>query len=329
MTIDEEKYAEEFNKGKSPFELCDIFNISKRTTERVEARLRNKGIIGYRIDLKLSNNKKSILNEIKPINWKIVKSKRKKIKKSFKTYLVIADTHIPYENEIAIKPILNMMNDIMFDGFIILGDYMDMEPISHWLQDKKRNKTLENKRMLSDYIAGNKLLDEFDKRLPKKCDKRFFYGNHERFYYDLIEKMPALEGLLDPKIELKLKERGYNVYDKINHVEKIGKLHFTHGMYTTINYVKKHLDNFMCNVMFAHTHSARMRSSESLVKEISPVGYCLPALCNLNPIFMKNLPNKWNHGFGIIYFYENGWFDVDLKRIIKGKFVYNGKLYQN
>lgn len=98
-------------------------------------------------------------------------------------------------------------------------------------------------------------------------------------------------------------------------------------MYTNVNYVKTHLDRFMCNVMFAHTHSARMRTSESLVKEISPVGYCLPALCNLNPIYMQNRPNKWNHGFAIVYFYNNGWFDVDLKRSIKGRFVYNGKLY--
>ena len=52
------------------------------------------------------------------------------------------------------------MDDVAFDGFYIVGDFMNMEPISHWLKNKK--KTLEGKRMKEDYIRGNALLDEFD-----------------------------------------------------------------------------------------------------------------------------------------------------------------------
>ena len=76
-------------------------------------------------------------------------------------------------------------------------------------------------------MLGGSLHHEFDKRLPKGCDKRFFYGNHEDWYFQLIEEYPALEGLLEPKTELKLIERGYKVYDTINNIEKIGKLNFT------------------------------------------------------------------------------------------------------
>jgi len=211
----------------------------------------------------------------------------------------------------------------------MLGDYMDMTPISHWLQDKGKNKSLENKRMKQDYIEGNKLLDEFDKRLPKNCDKRFFYGNHERFYYDLIEKYPALEGLLEPKEELHLKEREYKVYDTINHVERIGRLSFCHGMYHTQNFVKAHIDKFMTNVIHADMHSPRFRVVSSPAKKIAIVGYCIGCLSDLNPDYMKNRPNAWAHGFGIVYFYKNtpGYFDVDLKRIVEGKFVFNNKLY--
>ena len=42
---------------------------------------------------------------------------------------------------------------------------------------------------------------------------------------------------------------------------------------------------------------------------------------------LKNKPNKWTHGFAVVHFFPNGDFDVDLKRIVRGRFVYNGKLY--
>jgi hypothetical protein len=218
------------------------------------------------------------------------------------------------------------MDDIIFDGFVILGDLMDMTPISHWLQDKNKHKTLENKRMTDDYVEGNKLLDEFDKRLRAGCDKRFFYGNHERFYNDLIEKYPALEGLFEPKKELHLEERGYKIYP-VNHIERIGRLNFLHGLYRVDNYVKQHVIKLMSNIIHADMHSPRFRCFESSVREIAMVGYCVGCLCDLNPDFKKGRPNRWSHGFAVIYFYENGFFDVDLKRIVKGKFIFNNKVY--
>jgi predicted phosphodiesterase len=261
------------------------------------------------------------------LHWTVPKSTKTLKTKAFKSYLVVADIHVPQVNSAAVKSILKLMDDVPFDGFIILGDYMDMEPISHWLQDKGQHKSLENKRMLTDYVMGNALLDEFDKRLPKNCDKRYFYGNHERFYYDLIERLPALEGLLDPQEKLRLKERSYKVYDKINHIERIGRLSFTHGMYHGENYLKKHIDEFKTNVIHADIHSPRFQLSPSPAREVAISGDCVGCLCDLNPIYMNNRCNKWSHGFAVVHFFENGCFDVDNKRIVYGKFVYNNKLY--
>jgi len=39
----------------------------------------------------------------------------------------------------------------------------------------------------------------------------------------------------------------------------------------------------------------------------------------LAPEYLKNRPNSWTHGFAIGYFYPNGFFDVQLIRIIQGK----------
>lgn len=327
--INEKIYIELYDTGKSPYDLAKLFKCSERTISRYERDLRKSGKIETRNKLPTSKtvSTSTQFEHIKPIDWHITKTKRKPSpKKPFTTYLVVADTHIPHVNISAVKSIFNLMDDVKFDGFVVLGDFMDMSPISHWLKNKR--KTLENKRMITDYIEGNKLLDEFDKRLPKNCDKRFFYGNHEEWYHQLIEEYPALEGLLDPKIELKLEERGYKVYDKLNHIERIGKLSFTHGIYHSQNFVKKHIDELKTNVIIGHLHTPRQRFATSPAREIAIAGYSLGALCDLSPDYMKNRPNSWVHGFAVIYFYDaSGYFDVDIKRIVKGKFVYNNKLY--
>ena len=570
-------------------------------------------------------------------------------KKNFKAYLIIADTHVPHQNDIAVKAVLNMMEDYAFDGFVVLGDYMDMAPISHWLHDKNKRKSLEGMRMKEDYTVGNMLLDEFDKRLPKKCDKRFFWGNHsfvkdtevltdkgwikiqnieftkqykiaqfdietkqisfanpemltyhpepyvikieghntcqvvdplhhvivddkkvlakdllnteikekqlplrcyaknrgvdftdnelklitwiimdatvvdrskrentdakriqfklskkrkiedlcfllkemkipytlkpatksgdnvlqpyliriygkeakkyfkivtknkvfprdfknlnlEQFkvvldviaktdgqkvssnkitwktinkhnadiiqesaikngylcsinekqgvsgfkngktqyhvyikkqlvasyklkivkekyndniysitmpkgtivtryngkvaftgncdwYHQFIEKYPMLDGLFNPTIELKLKERGYKVYEDLNHIERIGRLSLTHGMYHNKHFLTKHIDEFKTNVLVGHLHTSRLRLENSPAKEVAIFGASVGCLCDLNPAYNRNKPNKTSHGFAVVYFYDNGYFDVDLKRIVKGKFVFNNKLY--
>lgn len=325
-------FIELYNVGKDDNDLAKLFKVGERTVSKFANRLRKLGKLKYRKELPVSQTVSTPeivkAEKYSPIDWKIAKAKKhsKITSKAFSAYLVVADTHVPFVNVPAIKSIFKLMDDVTFDGFIYLGDCMDMTPISHWLQDKRQNRSLENKRMKDDYVEGNKLLDEFDKRLPEGCDKRFFYGNHERFYDDLIEKFPALEGMFEPKEELHLEERKYKVYP-VNHVERIGRLHFLHGMYHSQNYVKAHIEKLKVNVMHADLHSPRFRCSESPVREIAMVGYCVGCLCDLAPDFMKGRPNRWSHGFSIVYFYNNGYFDVDLKRIVKGKFIFNNKMY--
>lgn len=322
------------NEGKSYNEIIPLlksyFNLTS-TPVQLRKTMYDHGLTENIVKLKpqsiIMPKKDNILQTIEPIDWKIQKTKIKAIKeKPFKTILLTADHHIPSINHIAMKAILKLMDDVIFDGKFIIGDYMDMAPISHWLHDTHKNKSLENKRLKADYIEGNKLLDEIDKRLPKECDKRFWKGNHEDWYDQLIERMPALEGLLDPVIELKLKERGYRVYPT-HHIERVGRLSICHGQYHPQNYVKKHIDDFKTNVLFADLHSPRFRLSKSPAKEIAIVGYCIGCLCDMNPDYMKNKASQWAHGFGILYLFEDGYFDVSLIRIVKGKFIYDGKLY--
>jgi predicted phosphodiesterase len=258
------------------------------------------------------------------LKWKIAKSTKSKEKKNFEIALFWPDTHIPYENKPACNAILHLMNDIKFDKFIIGGDFLDYSSISHW--NKNKHRTLEMKRLKTEYIAGNVLLDEFDKRLPKNCDKYFLKGNHCVWVDDLLEEMPALEGMVETESQLFLKERNYKI-SEYNELVKLGRLYTTHGMYAGGNPIKKHLDELKVNILFFHTHTLGMMLSSSPARDIAFAGYNAGCVCDLGPEYLKKRPNAWTHGFAIGYFYPNGYFDIQLVRIVEGKFVFNNKFY--
>ena len=259
------------------------------------------------------------------LKWKIKKSKVVGSKnKGIKKALFWPDTHIPHHNKASCRAMLKLMNDEQFDILAIIGDFMDLGCISHW--NRNRHRTLELKRLKNDYIIGNALLDEIDKRLPKKCEKHYLDGNHEDWAYDLLEEMPALEGMIEPSSQLHLKERGYQTH-KYNELLKLGRLYITHGIYAGANPIKKHLDELKVNILFGHTHTLGMRLSSSVAREIAFAGYNIGAVCDLSPDYMRKRPNSWTHGFAIGYFFPNGYFDVQLVRIVEGKFIVNGKIY--
>lgn len=260
------------------------------------------------------------------LKWNIAKSNREKTKnKNFEIGLFFPDAHIPHHNMVVCKSILKLMDDILFDKFVIIGDFLDFGCISHW--NKNKHKTLELQRLKNDYIEGNSFLDEIDKRLPKNCEKHYLFGNHDgEWPQQLLEEMPQLEGLVEPESQLFLKERHYKTYS-YNELVQFGRLYVTHGIYAGANPIKKHLDELKVNVLFGHTHSLGMMLSSSPAREIAFAGYNIGAVCDLSPDYMKNKPNAWQHGFAVGYFYPNGYFDIQIVRIIDGRFVFNGKIY--
>ena len=270
------------------------------------------------------NNFQEAKNKAKLI-WNVAKPRKGTSKRSkLDIALFFPDTHIPHHNVAACKAITKLMDDIKFNKFVIMGDFMDLGCIGHW--DRNKHRTLELRRLKNDYIIGNALLDEFDSRLTKDCEKHYLGGNHEEWADHLLEEMPQLEGLVEPKSMLKLAERNYKFHD-YNELVKFGRLYATHGIYAGANPIKKHLDELKVNVIFGHTHTLGMRLASSAAREIAFAGYNIGCTCDLSPSYMRNRPNSWTHGFAVGYFYPDGYFDVQLIRIVKGKFIFNNKVY--
>ena len=73
-----------------------------------------------------------------------------------------------------------------------------------------------------------------------------------------------------------------------------------------------------------HTEESQLKSQ---LNGLAFIGASMGALCNLNPAFMQNKTHRWSHGFAVVHVCSNGFFHLELIRIVDGRYIYSGKLY--
>lgn len=249
------------------------------------------------------------------------------VNKEVETTIILADIHYPLHNKKALNCAEQILKYIKPDRIVYLGDAMDMTPVSHWLQDKR--KSMENKRLLKDYEGFNEILDRH-KQIAGSNLKEVVYleGNHENWITQYIDTHPETEGLLEVEKNLKLKERGIKFLE-MNKFYKLGSLFLTHGLYTNLYHSKKTVETVGRSIMYGHTHDCQIYTKIGLLNnQDKHQGISVPCLCDLSPEYMKGKPNKWLHGLSVIYTQRDGNFNAYIINIIDGRAVFNGKVFK-
>jgi len=246
--------------------------------------------------------------------------------KGIKKVVLLPDIHYPEHDNKSLEAIKMFLIDFKPDFLVYQGDQLDMGVISHWNQDKKRQ--VELKRLKKDYDGFNdEVLTPFENIVGKKCKKKWITGNHEDWAKQYIDKNPQLEGIIEPEICLNLEKRGYEIIP-LNGVLKLGKLSVIHGFYWNQYHSAKHAGAFNGSVVYCHTHTVQEFMKTSPVdSDDFRTATCLPCLCNLSPEYTKGRPNSWVHGFGIVYLYPNGNFNLYRVLIINNQFIFNNTIY--
>lgn len=241
--------------------------------------------------------------------------------------IAMPDTHVKHRDHAAVRAFLKFIKWYDPDVFIILGDFLDAEDISHW-----EDPSLEPRQFAPEIKEARKLLKEISDATPN-CIARFFLeGNHEDWINQAIaQKMPnfffGLEefGLTpDLKKLLDLEGFGYELV-KLNTILKFGHAHFTHGLYTGNGHAKKHLDRLKANIYYGHLHDTFSHHDSSLggIIESGSLG----CLCRLDAKFMKGKPTNWVHAFGIFEFFPDGTYTLVVPKIIRGRLSFAGKVF--
>jgi hypothetical protein len=248
--------------------------------------------------------------------------------KTSKLYVAAYDIHWPYSHHPTLDAMMDFIKKNRVDGFVFGGDVFDNDHVSHHNRGKI---AIEASGSISaDTISFDEgLLRPLEAVLPKHCHKVWIEGNHDFWLNEYLEQHPQMTGSIERKKTLDLKARGWKHYE-CGEIVRVGKLNFIHG--ETLNgqyHAKTAVDRYCSNVVYGHFHTI-----QSAIKVLPHdanqrwAAWSMPAMCQLNPTYLRNKPTCWVNGFGIIEFFEGGHFNVSQIVVDKGRFSYGGRIYR-
>jgi predicted MPP superfamily phosphohydrolase len=232
--------------------------------------------------------------------------------------VALPDLHIPHN--INLCGINSFLKDFQPDYILLLGDFMNLDCVSHWINDRKR--LVEGQRLLNEYAEANTWLDTFKKLCPQ-TKLVYFIGNHEDWVEQYIDRHPELEGLM----EIKSKLKNVDQWVELNKVWRCGKLQYMHGVYTNEFHSKKTALAYGCSIRYGHTHDIQEYAVVTPQSHLPYNAKSVGCLCKDDLPYMKNKPNKWVNGFNYAYIRPDGTFNDYTVVINQGKFTVNGTTY--
>lgn len=250
-------------------------------------------------------------------------------------FVALFDAHFGYErrnghkvalhDQKALDAVLAFVKDFKPDHTILGGDILDCGCISHHNHGKPG--AVEGFRLLAD---AKECATEIIRPLESYTKDRLVYhvGNHEDWLTDLVDQIPALEGIVDVRAVLGLGKR-WEVIEQ-GKASKLGKLVFIHGdqIKGGENAAKNAVAAYERNVRFGHFHTFQAATKTSALDLNGHSGIAVPCLCKKDPKYGAGSPNKWIQGF--LYGYidpSTGIFSDTVAIIVNGSFIAEGKRY--
>jgi predicted MPP superfamily phosphohydrolase len=240
---------------------------------------------------------------------------------------VYSDVHYPEHDVKALNCATQIMSNYKPHRIILLGDFMDMTPVSHWLQDKKR--PMEGKRLLKDYEGANAVLNDMVSKAGKQLKEVVYVlGNHEDWVNQYLDKYPQMEGMIEVENNIKLENKSVKLqYVEFNKFYKLGKLYLTHGLYINKYHAAKTIDMTGKSVLYAHSHDIQSYFKSSIANDEKHMAQSIGCLCTKSPHFMRNRPHNWMHGCALVDVMNGGNFTSIVVPIYDGRASVFGKEY--
>ena len=240
--------------------------------------------------------------------------------------ITLPDIHDPYQ--IDLKPVLDFCDDWGANIIQFLGDTTSAESCNHW-KIKKHYKR--------DVIS----VDTDFKNLEKNVIKPFWQisgnttkliyhtGNHEDWFIRTMKSDDKAAGLYDIKNRINCKKYKMTIIPE-NKPVNFGHLWYTHGIYAGKYHARQTLEYFRKCVVYGHTHDIQEHMIHSPIDEAEKLfAKSIGCLCNLNPDYLKEKPNKWVNAFHIAYIRDDGTFNEYTIVITNGRFTApNGRVYK-
>lgn len=223
--------------------------------------------------------------------------------------LVLADVHIPFQNNDSIKKAIEVGKKLKPDIVVLLGDILDCVSISRFI------KRTDERDFNKEVLAARKFLESITKTF-KGCKFYYLEGNHEqRISHYLLTHADALANLDELSLPslLHLKQWGIT-FLPCEQILQIGKITLTHG-----NLLKGTCSMFparslymsaKCSAMIGHAHRESAYTCRSLTGEVYKT-YSVGCLSTLSPSYA--VFNDFTAGCATVETDRQGNFEVSLK----------------
>lgn len=253
-------------------------------------------------------------------------------KSDLKTFVIAGDWHSFSMNQPSYSILKQVLSDLNKPILIINGDFIDAEYLMFKLPIFKKWQSRGFEGVEDFFIPmldaecdwGNDILDE----VQKLCEEVIFiFGNHDWRVdqYGLNFAPKAYKHYFKLQDRLRLKDRGIRMVGYNNWLD-IDEVSITHGQFHGATAHKKHYE--ACGgrtVIFSHIHRFEQRAMQ--VRGSTRYSISLPAMCDLNPEYMKNQDNNWSNGFGTMSFFK-GNNNINVLNVWDGKLITPlGKIY--
>lgn len=282
--------------------------------------------------------------------------------KTHDTAVVINDAHCPFQDEGALRPVMQFITDLQPDVIFINGDMIDFSGISRFSTNPLRALSGHEIRVITEHgqkhpntdlvlqAAIQRELNETYIVLQRiraaapRAKLHYIFGNHEyRMFRYLIDRAPELVGITkagSDQAGIEVLDLGYLLrFDelRINKVFSGQKESFMRwGRHLVVGHfdmVRKHsgwtakslLEDKSISLIQAHTHRVGSFFKTTFGGEVlqSHENGCL---CSLSPEYMTT-PN-WQQGLCVIRKHKaTDQFCVQPLPIVNHKFTYGDKEY--
>jgi predicted phosphodiesterase len=234
---------------------------------------------------------------------------------------VLADIHLPYQSEPALKMAMDRMKAFAPDTIVLLGDVLDLYSVSFFKKDPHRITLAQEIAYASKWFI--KLRNDYP-----ECRIVFVEGNHEARLVSYIQtNSKELNGLDALRIESLLGLDGLNI-EYVRNIQrlsdgtgafKIGKLSFLHGhevraSFGSVNLARLVYLKTQVPVIFGHFHKISTHITKRMDGKVQGA-FSVGCLCHLSADYAPI--NEWTAGFAeIMVNRETGNFTVQNKLIL-------------
>ena len=237
-------------------------------------------------------------------------------KNQIHNYFVASDWHSFHLNKACYHTLLRHAKhfDKKDRRLIINGDFLDIwyfmkknEMFKKWVKRSDGIDEFFLPHWEEEVEWGNNTLDEIQDVFSTVI---FISGNHDKPRTDFFQSICPVgyKDNFNYASSLNLSKRGIEFIDYNNWLD-IGNLSITHGMFHGSSAHKKHYEASGCrSVIYGHIHHDDKISfmSRGHTKQIQS----LPAMCDLNPDYIRNSETNWTNGYMNVLMRHDGDFNA-------------------